>query len=116
MDAGVKISSLASFGWAEMNITAANNPTNNMTADIPPTTEYVNNPNNTASDPKEMLFDVMLFVSPEYAIHQIQAMIDAAKPQLVVIMVHNGDAPSIPLMRSLHTNLRVVALSPHVAA
>ncbi|GAX83396.1 hypothetical protein CEUSTIGMA_g10821.t1 [Chlamydomonas eustigma] len=59
--------------------------------------------------------DVLIFVSPEYRIDYVREFIDKSKPRAVIAMIHNGDAESILQMKTLHPNLHIFTLSPHVA-
>lgn len=60
-------------------------------------------------------FDVLIFISPEYRVPYVREFIDRARPKLVVMMVHNGDAEGLAELTTLHSDIFMLTLSPHVA-
>ena len=59
--------------------------------------------------------DVLIFVSPEYRIDYVREFIERSRPKAVVAFIHNGDADTVTQMPTLHPNLHIVTLAPHVA-
>ena len=60
-------------------------------------------------------FDVVIFISPEYRVNYAKEFVARAKPQLVILVVHNGDAETVSDLRTVHKNAVLVTLAPHVA-
>lgn len=59
-------------------------------------------------------FEVVIFLSPEYRVDYVREFIRQARPKVVIMMVHNGDARDVPLLQPSHPNAHLMTLSPHV--
>lgn len=60
-------------------------------------------------------YDFIWLISPEWRVGEIKKMVAAARPQLVVAYVHNGNSQQLEDVAGIHPSTELLALSAHVA-
>lgn len=60
-------------------------------------------------------YDVIIFISPEWNLPTVQAIVQVSKPKVVIAAIHNGNAKTLKSIASLTSNTHLVTLAPHVA-
>mmetsp|Transcript_39711 Transcript_39711/g.118156 ORF Transcript_39711/g.118156 Transcript_39711/m.118156 type:complete len:507 (-) Transcript_39711:834-2354(-) len=61
-------------------------------------------------------FDLLVLVSSERNTTLAAQIVAWARPQHVIVILHNGDSAALPKLQGLHTSLDIVTLSPHVSS
>ncbi|PNH06345.1 hypothetical protein TSOC_007335, partial [Tetrabaena socialis] len=59
--------------------------------------------------------EVVFFISPEKSPEYTRFFINASRPSVVVLMIHNAQYPQLAELVAMHPRTRLVVLSPHVA-
>ncbi|GAX80507.1 hypothetical protein CEUSTIGMA_g7945.t1 [Chlamydomonas eustigma] len=60
-------------------------------------------------------FDLMFFITPEKNTSLVRALVEWGAPNLVIMMIHNGDTSALETLINMHQNMRLVTLAPHIS-